>query len=135
MPPDVIRHLEFAQNAIERMARNSFTVKGWTIALTTGLFALATKEADPIYIIIAVYPAMALWGLDAYYIRQERLFRKLYEDLAVNGHNVQLPFTMSTARFTSQVDSWFLTLKTPTVVILHGVVFAALMGFAFILSQ
>ncbi len=28
MLPDVSKHLEFVQNAIERMARNSFSVKG-----------------------------------------------------------------------------------------------------------
>lgn len=135
MTSEVTQHLEFIQNAIDRMARNSFSVKGWTVALTTGLFALAAKEANSIYILIAVYPALALWGLDAYYVRQERLFRKLYDAIAEHGHSEHKPFLMSTSRFKGQVDSWAMTLKTPTVSLLHGVVFIALIAFSIILSK
>ena len=35
-----LKHLEFIQNAINRMASNSFIIKGWCITLIVGLFAL-----------------------------------------------------------------------------------------------
>ena len=35
-----IKHLEFIQTTINRMAGNSFLLKGWTVTLTGGLLAL-----------------------------------------------------------------------------------------------
>lgn len=43
-PDDKQRHLEFLQLAINRMASNSFILKGWNITLIVGLFALTLKR-------------------------------------------------------------------------------------------
>jgi hypothetical protein len=37
---------------------------------------------------LALFPALAFWGLDAYYLRQERLFREVYRAV---GSQVQPP--------------------------------------------
>ena len=37
------KHLEFIQGAITRMASNLFFLRGWTISLVAGLFALFVK--------------------------------------------------------------------------------------------
>ena len=44
MHPDTIKHLEFIQAVITRMAGNSFVLKGWAITLAAAGFALAAKE-------------------------------------------------------------------------------------------
>ena len=74
--PDVIlKHLDFLQSVISRMAANSFLIKGWAVTLVSALLAFGTKEAKPTYAALATYPTLAFWGLDAYYLMQERLFR------------------------------------------------------------
>ena len=73
------KHLEFIQGIIERMARNSFALKGWAVTLVAGIFVLADKDAERLYFLIAYVPILIFWGLDAYYLMQERLFRTLYE--------------------------------------------------------
>jgi hypothetical protein len=40
-----LKHLEFIQQAINRMASNLFLLKGWTVTLIAAMFALAAKES------------------------------------------------------------------------------------------
>ena len=39
-----IKHLEMIQGVINRMASNSFLLKGWTVVLVSALFALAAND-------------------------------------------------------------------------------------------
>ena len=78
MREDLTKHLEFIQAIIARMAGNSFLLKGWTVTIAAALFALAANDARAVFAMLAFFPALWFWGLDAYYLRQERLFRKLY---------------------------------------------------------
>ena len=81
MPEDVTKHLELIQGVITRMAGNSFLLKGWTVTIAAALFALAAAKSDQRLAILALFPTLSFWGLDAYYLRQEKLFRKLYDEL------------------------------------------------------
>lgn len=49
--------------------------------------------------LIAMLPAVAFGFLDSYYLRQERLFRKLYEDAIAPETEVPL-FSMNTGKYT-----------------------------------
>ncbi|MGL5255357.1 MAG: hypothetical protein ACRC9L_10280 [Brevinema sp.] len=73
-----IKHLEMIQGIINRMASNSFALKGWAVTLVSGIFVLSSKEADKMYFLVAYIPIIVFWCLDAYYLLQERLFRSLY---------------------------------------------------------
>lgn len=73
-----LKHLEMIQGIINRMASNSFALKGWSVTLVAGIFALSSKDANEIYFLIAYIPIVTFWFLDAYYLLQERLFRTLY---------------------------------------------------------
>lgn len=73
-----LKHLEFIQGIITRMANNSFMLKGWAVTLVAGIFALSSKDSDQLYSIISIIPVIAFWGLDSYYLLQERLYRSLY---------------------------------------------------------
>lgn len=75
-----VSHLEMIQGVINRMAGNSFALKGWAVTLVAGIFALSSKDADRTYFIVAYIPIIVFWFLDSYYLLQERLFRSLYED-------------------------------------------------------
>lgn len=79
---DKRKHLELLQNAITRMASNSFVIKGWSVTLATALFGFSAKESEPRLALLALFPILAFWGLDAYYLGLERRFRKLYTDAA-----------------------------------------------------
>lgn len=74
-------HLELIQDVINRMAGNSFALKGWGVTLVAGTLALAGKNTSGLYFFVAYIPIVMFWGLDSYYLLQERLYRALYDEV------------------------------------------------------
>lgn len=83
MNDEVVKHLEFIQNSIERMNQNAFHVKGWMIAIVSALLALYASNGNVLFIAIAIVPVIICWFLDAYYLQLERKFRGIYNDVAM----------------------------------------------------
>jgi len=73
-----IKHLEFIQAAINRMAGNSFLLKGWAVTLTGGLLALTFRQIDRRYLFISFAVLLLFWSLDGYFLSRERRFISLY---------------------------------------------------------
>ena len=83
MPENKLKHLEFIQDAIARMANHSFYLKGWTVTLVVAILALTKNSihCSPIFLVTLI-PIIAFWILDGYFLYQEKLFRELYKDVA-----------------------------------------------------
>lgn len=111
-----LKHLEFIQSAINRMASNLFLLKGWTVTLIAALFALSAKDAKPVYALIAYIPAFMFWLLDAYFLSQERRFRSLYDDVRKREEQ-DIDFSMDTQPYKEEPRNrfwhafWSLTLR------------------------
>jgi len=116
-----IKHLEFIQNTITRMSSNSFLLKGWSVTLVAALFALAAKESNSVFVLIAFLPTFIFWFLDAYFLHQERLFRKLYDRIRLSQNNIE-PFSMDTSNVKDEVKSFSKTLFVPTVSTFHVII-------------
>lgn len=71
--------LKNIQAVITRLAQNSFTIKGWSVALVTGVLGFAAKDGSPTLAWVAVYIIVVFGVLDAYYLALERKFRALYD--------------------------------------------------------
>ena len=119
---DQVKHLELIQAVINRLAQNSFSYKGWAITLVAALFALGAKESSPQYLLVALLPTIVFWGLDAYYLRQERLFRKFYDSVRVMPHEgwTRNPFSMDTSPYNDQVATWWKVCWSNTIGWLYG---------------
>lgn len=122
MNENTIKHLELIQGVITRLAQNSFVYKGWAITLVAAIYALAAKEGHPKYLLDALLPIVTFWGLDAYYLRQERLYRKLYDAVrkASQSELDRNPFSMDIAQFKDHVATWWKTCWSRSVVWLYG---------------
>lgn len=103
-----IRHLEMIQGVISCMASNSFMLKGWAVTLVAGVFALAAKDTDKLYFLVAYIPVIIFWGLDSYYLLQERLYRSLYEKVRLTNEN-SIDFSLKTSKeeFDSEKNKFF----------------------------
>ncbi|AMJ40927.1 hypothetical protein [Anaerotignum propionicum] len=110
-----IRYLEMIQGIINRMANNSFMLKGWAVTLVAGIFALASKEADKSYFLIAYVPIIIFWGMDSYYLFQERLFRSLYNKVR-NLESNKIDFSMKATKeeFNEKNNQYLCVLFSPT---------------------
>lgn len=96
--PDRVKHLEFIQATIARQASHSFTVKGWSLTVAAVVYAYTASHLSWWLAIMALVPPAAFAWLDLYYLRQERLFRELYED-AIKPHTTVPPFDMKPTRY------------------------------------
>lgn len=131
-------HLAHIQATIIRMATNSFLIKGWSVTLVAALFALASVDSRQELGLLALLPAGTFWVLDAYYLQQERLFRKLWDSVrqAAPGTLAGDTFSMDTKPFKDRVDSRFAIMRSFTQLLFHGViVVAVIIGIIVLVTQ
>ncbi|WP_396160765.1 hypothetical protein [Flavobacterium sp.] len=117
------KHLEFTQGVINRMGQNSFLIKGWTVTLVSALFALAAKDANQKFVIVAYFPTIAFWLLDSYYLYQERLFRKVYDHVRKAN---SVDFSLNTKQFDKGFFDWAGAALSKTLILFYGIVFITL---------
>jgi len=110
------------------MASNLFLLKGWTVTLIAALFALAAKDANDIYFLVAYFPPAMFWVLDGYFLSQERRFRSLYDHVR-KLHESQIDFSMDTQPFGSESrNSWLGAMFSKTLTIYYGSLIAMMVG-------
>lgn len=88
-----IKHLEMIQAVIQRMANNSFQLKGWAVTLVGIIGALSTQDDDKRFFLLAFIPIIAFWGLDSFYLQLERKFTTLYKNVAAKKED-EIDFSM-----------------------------------------
>ena len=110
-----LKHLEMVQSVINRMANNSFMLKGWAVTLVAGIFALAGKDTDKLYFLVAYVPVIVFWGLDAYYLLQERLYRSLYDKVRqTEKDNIDFSLKATTEEFGGNKNCYYSCLLSTT---------------------
>ena len=114
-----IAHLGFIQGVINRMGSNSFLIKGWSITLMAATFALSAKDANQKFAYIVLLPLILFWGLDAFFLRQEKLYRKLYEKVAGTAGS-DIDFHMNAYRYNEEVVCFFKVLFSKTLIVVYG---------------
>jgi hypothetical protein len=114
-----LKHLEFIQGVINRMAGNLFFLRGWTITLITGIFALSAKEMNQVYIFIAYFLIFIFWILDGYFLSQERLFRALYKHVSKLNEK-DIDFSMNTSEFKKDAkNTWLSSMFSFTLLVFY----------------
>jgi len=113
-----LKHLEFIQNTINRMAGNSFFLKGWAVTIVGGLLALSFKELNCLYVFISAFILLFFWVLDAYYLSRERLFVKLYDNVRKRKEH-EVDFSMDTKEFAREGD-WSDCALSHTMLLFYG---------------
>lgn len=79
----VIKHLEMTQGAINRLGGNSFLLKSWSMtALVAAMVLMARQDVpNPYLALTLIVPIAGFWILDGYFLWQERLFRRVYDEV------------------------------------------------------
>ena len=114
-----LKHLEFIQGAINRMAGNLFFLRGWTITLITGIFALSASNTNQGYVFIAYFLIFIFWILDGYFLSQERLFRALF-DHARTINEKDIDFSMRTDDFKKDPkNTWLYSIFSPMLLVFY----------------
>lgn len=118
-------YLAMIQGVVNRLAQNSFLLKGWSVVLVSALFALAANSSNQHFIYLAYFPAIAFWILDGYFLWQERLFRALYDKVRVLNED-DIDFSMDTTKLKADNKSWSEAIFSNTLLIFHGTVIGSI---------
>ncbi len=121
-----LKHLEMIQGIINRMARNSFLLKGWSVTLISALVVLANKDSNQYLIYLAYFPCLVFWSLDGYFLWQERMYRKLYQKVATMSVE-SIDFDMNATKFKDEIDSWARVCLSITLSLFHGANFCVIL--------
>lgn len=119
------KQLEFIQGIVNRLAANSFQLKGWSVFIVAAILGVGSIEGTSNIAILAILPVLVFWGLDGYYLWQERLFRLLYDHVRrLNAENVD--FDMNLRPVIDKDKGWFSAASSRTVLLFHGVLLVAI---------
>jgi len=118
-------HLEMIQGIVNRLSHNSFLLKGWSVVLVSAMFALAAKDSQLLFVYLAYFPAVVFWGLDGYFLHQEKLFRALYDHVR-DLEEDKINYSMDTSIVKSNVPSWSSVTLSKTLLAFHGVILGSI---------
>lgn len=128
----MFKEIDLIQDIIKRMASNSFKVKGWTITLVV---ATLLFKGSKMQVFIAFIPLISFWFLDAYFLGQEILYRKLYNWIIANRSNSkEFLLNMDASRFEDKKDTKLRIMFSQTLAWFYGSIFLLVLVYSLILS-
>lgn len=89
------QHLSFIQAVITRMSQASSSSKSWLLPIVTLTYGYAIAKESALVALLGCLAVLVFGLLDANYLKQERAFRKLYDEVAA-GHSIPA-FSMNPA--------------------------------------
>ena len=98
------KEIDLIQGVINRMARNSFMIKGWSLTVVGIASSLNLTSEKSVFLSVGISViCLFFWGLDAFYLRTERKYRALYNDVVDKYNHKKYDqinwFSLSTADY------------------------------------
>ena len=75
----MIKHLELIQAVVARLSAHSFRLKTLALVKVAAVLLAFSSEEDAALLLLAPVAAALLWVLDAWFLREERAYRKHYD--------------------------------------------------------
>lgn len=130
----LFKEAEIVQDIISRMANNSFLIKGWSVTLVV---ASLLFKGIFYHHFVAFIPWFIFWRYDAYFLRLEKLYRKLY-DWLVNHRLRSDEFLLDMAkdslenRFGSEIPCLSQIMFSKTLIVFYGFLFSIIVCAIFV---
>ena len=115
----VVKHLEMTQAVINRLGRNSFLLKSWSMTILVAAMVLIAREnlQNSYFVLLLILPIVGFWILDGYFLWQERLFRYVYDDIR---EQTDTDFKMDLGKHKDkQKSSWISAIFSVTLIIFY----------------
>jgi hypothetical protein len=115
-----LKHLDMIQGVVNRLANNSFMLKGWSVMIVAALLALSAATQEKIALmLIAFIPLLVFWILDGYFLWQERLFREIYNQV-IQKDEKEIDFVMNPGDFSAGRNTWIRSIFSITLLVFYG---------------
>jgi hypothetical protein len=118
------KEIDLIQGCINRMANNSFLLKGWLISIVAVVLALSEKFPNLLLLgIILIIPLLSFWYLDAFFLRAEKMYREMYKWVLENRRlkNKEFEYDLNPKRFENKVDSLLKIMFSKTLRTFYGI--------------
>ena len=105
---EIHKEIDLIQSCINRMAQNSFMIKGWFVSIYAVVLALMPKKVDmQLLCITLIVVNLLFWYLDAFYLRMRKIYRKMYEwVLSARAHNNrELMYQLNPKLYQNKIDN------------------------------
>ena len=74
------KEIDLFQYCIDRMAKNSFMIKGWFVSIYAVILALLPEKVDVMLLcVVLIVVNILFWYLDGVYLRDEKIYRRIYQ--------------------------------------------------------
>ncbi len=127
-----LKHLEFIQNTITRMAHNSFLLKGWCITVVGAIIGINKDGINWKVTTLAIFLTLMFWILDGYFLSQERYFRGRYDEVRQKKPE-EIDFRMQLDGEKTSYMDWFVSITSVTLRIYYLTILIALFFFTFLM--
>lgn len=123
---ELFKEIDLIQGCINRMANNSFLIKGWALGVFAGVTAFTQGEnMNNIVLLLCttVVPFICFWVLDAYFLQIERKYRAMYTERLTKRKNNDSDelFNLNPSKY--KVSSILRIMFSQTLTIFYGIPF------------
>ena len=123
---ELFKEIDLIQGCINRMANNSFLIKGWALGVFAGVTAFTKGEnLNNIVLLLCttVVPFICFWVLDAYFLQIERKYRAMYTEKLTTRKNNDSDelFDLNPSKY--KVGSILRIMFSQTLTIFYGIPF------------
>ena len=131
MPDGKAEYLQLIQEPICRMSTISAVFKGFAATIVAGIASITYCSISTWVLLLSFLPVLSFAALDIYYLRLERKFRFLYEQVRTNVREIdfsmELPKThdeikTAKARICDCICSPSIYLFYPIMILILGIV-------------
>ena len=126
---ELFKEIDLIQGCINRMAQNSFMLKGWALTIFAGVtaFTKAQNFSDPVTLIFTtIVPFVCFWILDTFFLQTEN------EEMLINrkANNTDGQYDLNPRRF--KVECFLKVMFSITMVLFYGIPLLASIAFLII---
>ena len=125
---ELFKEIDLIQGCINRMANNSFLIKGWALSVFAGATAFTQGENLSNLVLLVfttIIPFICFWVLDAYYLKIERKYRAMYNERIVKRNNNDMSDLYKLNPHKYEVNSIAKIMFSQTLFVFYGIPFFA----------
>lgn len=127
-------HLALIRSITTRMFAGAFLVRTWSVLIVGALLAITENPEHARFAWLAVFMAIAFWMLEAFLVRERRLFLKIFHRVQ-NMKESELDLSLDTTPVRSEADAFRSVLFSKALLVHYGVVLALIGGVRLVLHH
>lgn len=125
MDENKVAYLQMIQEPIGRMSTASAIFKGFAATIVAGIAALSYSEVNTWVLGLSFVPALLFALLDIYYLKLEKKYRYLYEQVRTDAHEVDFSMKLTKDNKAAKARVWD-CIQSPSIWLFYPAMIAIL---------